>query len=129
LLGMVGVGLGTMYPITTVVMQNIVPLHQLGTATGTLNFFRQLGGAIIVAVFGAIVLSGADAVGQALTLDRHGSAAAVLAGDFVTVFRWVFIAAAACLAGAFAAVLMIDERPILGRESRVPISTEPPTSP
>jgi EmrB/QacA subfamily drug resistance transporter len=129
LLGMVGVGLGTMYPITTVVMQNIVPLHQLGTATGTLNFFRQLGGAIIVAVFGAIVLSGADAVGQALTLDRHGSAAAVLAGDFVTVFRWVFIAAAACLAAALAAVLMIDERPILGRESRVPISTEPPSAP
>ena len=39
-------------------MQNAVKPHQLGTATGTLNFFRTLGGAIIVAIFGAIVLGG-----------------------------------------------------------------------
>ena len=39
--------------------------HQLGTATGTLNFFRTLGGAIVVAVFGAIVLGGiSDGAGR-----------------------------------------------------------------
>src|ERR1700757_3369233 len=58
LLTAVGVGLGPMYPISTVVMQNVVLPHQLGTATGTLNFFRTLGGAMVVAVFGAIVLGG-----------------------------------------------------------------------
>jgi len=35
-------------------------------ATGTLNFFRSLGGAIIVAAFAAIVLGGLDAAGSGL---------------------------------------------------------------
>ena len=58
LLFALGCGLGPMYPMSTILMQNAVKPHQMGTATGTLNFFRTLGGAIIVAVFGAIVLSG-----------------------------------------------------------------------
>ena len=58
LLFVLGLGLGPMYPVSTIVMQNTVKPHQLGTATGTLNFFRTLGGAIVVAGFGAIVLSG-----------------------------------------------------------------------
>ena len=33
-----------------------MPPHQMGTATGALNFFRSLGGALIVAAFGAIVI-------------------------------------------------------------------------
>src|SRR5262249_25709257 len=56
LLAVAGTGLGPMYPVTTVVIQNVVAPHHTGTATGTLNFFRQLGGAFIVAAFGAIVL-------------------------------------------------------------------------
>ena len=60
LLFALGCGLGPMYPMSTILMQNAVKPHQLGTATGTLNFFRTLGGAIIVAVFGAIVLGGVD---------------------------------------------------------------------
>ena len=48
-----------MYPTSTIVMQNAVKPHQMGIATGTLNFFRLLGGAIIVAVFGAIVFGSA----------------------------------------------------------------------
>ena len=59
LLGVLGVAIGPMYPTSTIVMQNAVKLHQMGTATGTLNFFRLLGGAIIVAAFGAIVLGSA----------------------------------------------------------------------
>src|SRR5262249_43800690 len=91
LTGVLGAGLGTMYPMTTIVIQNVVPTHQLGTATGTLNFFRILGGAIIVAVFGAIVLGGAD-LGHA----RLGQAAGAFRGsaDLAAAFRWVFIAAA-----------------------------------
>ena len=63
LIALGGAGMGPMYPATTVIIQNAVPLHQLGIATGTLNFFRSLGGAIIVAVFAAIVLGGLDAGG------------------------------------------------------------------
>ncbi len=63
-----GGGLGVMYPVTTTIVQNAVAPHQLGIATGALNFVRQLGGAIIVAAFGAIVLGGIDTGGHGLTL-------------------------------------------------------------
>ncbi len=66
LLFAIGFGLGPMYPVSTVIMQNGVLPHQLGTATGALNFFRTLGGAIVVAVFGAIVL-GAGGTGPGST--------------------------------------------------------------
>jgi EmrB/QacA subfamily drug resistance transporter len=106
-----GLGMGTMYPTTTVLIQNAVPPHQLGTATGTLNFFRQLGGALVVAVFGAIVLGGLDlhAAGP-IVLQRLSEAG----GPAVDSFRFVFIAAACFLAAAFLAVLCIAERPLRG---------------
>jgi EmrB/QacA subfamily drug resistance transporter len=110
LLFVVGCGVGPMYPMSTIVMQNAVKPHQLGTATGTLNFFRTLGGAIIVAVFGAIVLgSGVDSAGI-ITLDRLAAAH----GDLAPAFRWVFIAAVICLAIAFSSLLAVEERPLHG---------------
>jgi EmrB/QacA subfamily drug resistance transporter len=109
LLFVLGCGVGPMYPMSTIVMQNAVRPHQLGTATGTLNFFRTLGGAIIVAVFGAIVLgSGADA--GSVTLERLVTGH----GDLASAFRWVFIAAVICLAIAFASLLAVEERPLHG---------------
>jgi fucose permease len=109
LLFVLGCGVGPMYPMSTIVMQNAVGPHQLGTATGTLNFFRTLGGAIIVAGFGAIVLgSGADA--GSVTLERLVAGH----GDLASAFRWVFIAAAICLAIAFASLLAVEERPLHG---------------
>ena len=41
LFALAGVGIGPMYPATTVIIQNAVLPHQLGIATGTLNFFRS----------------------------------------------------------------------------------------
>src|SRR5262249_9413060 len=58
-----GGGIGTMYPVTTILIQNAVAPHQFGVATGTLNFFRLLGGTIVVAGFGAIVLGASDVSG------------------------------------------------------------------
>ena len=110
LLFVLGCGVGPMYPMSTIVMQNAVKPHQLGTATGTLNFFRTLGGAIIVAVFGAIVLgSGVDSAGI-ITLDRLAAAH----GDLAPAFRWVFVAAVICLAIAFSSLLAVEERPLHG---------------
>jgi MFS family permease len=109
LLFVLGCGVGPMYPMSTIIMQNAVKPHQLGTATGTLNFFRTLGGAIIVAVFGAIVLgSGTDA--GTITLENLVAAH----GDLASAFRWVFIAAVICLAIAFASLLAVEERPLHG---------------
>ncbi len=110
LLFVLGCGVGPMYPMSTIVMQNAVKPHQLGTATGTLNFFRTLGGAIIVAVFGAIVLGSGAEGGGTITLERLTEAHS----DLAPAFRWVFIAAMICLAIAFASLLAVEERPLYG---------------
>ena len=114
LIALVGLGLGPTFPFTIVVVQNAVVLHQLGVATGTMNFFRALGSTFIVAGFGAIVLAGAPVV-------RGMSAGAVLAGtDAAEAFRWVFAAAILCLAIALICILALKERPLRGAtESRV----------
>ena len=113
LLAIGGVGLGPLYPVTTTIIQNAVEPHQLGTATGALNFFRLLGGAIIVAVFGAIVLGGTDAGGQRLTLEMLTGANRAGA-DFSGLFRWVFVAGAVFLTAGLLAMLLIEERPLRG---------------
>src|SRR5260370_22605870 len=58
LIALVGLGLGPVFPFTVVVVQNAVALHQLGTVTRTINFFRALGSAFIVSGFAAILLPG-----------------------------------------------------------------------
>jgi EmrB/QacA subfamily drug resistance transporter len=107
LLAVGGAGMGPMWPTTTVIIQNAVPLHQLGIATGTLSFFRQLGGAIVVAIFAAIVLAGVHGSG----LERLSAAdTAALAASF----RWVFIAAAVFLATAVLSLMAIKTQPLRG---------------
>src|SRR5215510_11075275 len=108
LIALVGLGLGPMFPFTVVLVQNAVALHQLGIATGTMNFFRALGSAFMVSGFAAIVLAGGPMV-------RGVSADAVLAGaEAAESFRWVFAAAIACLMVALASILMLEERPLRG---------------
>ena len=94
-----------MYPVTTTIIQNAVAPHQLGTATGALNFARLLGGAIIVAAFGAIVLGGIDTGGRGLTLEMLRGGAKLAGADFATVFGWLFASAAVFLAAGLIAVL------------------------
>jgi hypothetical protein len=102
-----------MYPVTTTIIQNVVAPHQLGVATGALNFFRLLGGAIIVAAFGAIVLGGAGVAGRGLTLEML-SGAMRGGADLAEPFRFAFIAGAVFLAAGLIAVLVIEERPLRG---------------
>ena len=109
-----GAGLGVMYPVTTTIVQNSVVPHQLGTATGALNFARQLGGAIIVAAFATIVLGGIDSGGHGLTLDMLRGGVKLAGADFALLFRWLFAAGAAFLAAGLVAVLLIEERPLRG---------------
>jgi len=109
-----GAGLGVMYPVTTTIVQNSVIPHQLGTATGALNFARQLGGAIIVAAFATIVLGGIDSGGHGLTLDMLRGGVKQADADFALLFRWLFAAGASFLAAGLVAVLLIEERPLRG---------------
>jgi MFS family permease len=113
LIALLGLGLGPTFPFTVVVVQNSVALHQLGIATGTMNFFRALGATFIVTGFGAILLAGAP-------MTRGLSAGAVLAGAHAAAsFRWVFAAAFMCLATALACILMSEERPLRGASQPV----------
>jgi EmrB/QacA subfamily drug resistance transporter len=124
LLGAVGMGMGSLFPVTTVAIQNAVRPHQLGTATGSMNFFRSLGGALMVSVFGAIVLGSASGGGARVTLETlatQGTGAADLAG----VFRLVFATAALCLAVGLICLVVMEERPLRGRQpSRAPVAAE-----
>jgi hypothetical protein len=105
LIALLGLGFGPMPPLCTVVMQNSVAIHQFGTAVGTMNFVRNLFATMLVAVFGAIVVSGnAVAPGSIEAVASTASAA--------TAFSRVFIAATASLTVAFVCLLLMAERPL-----------------
>jgi len=97
---MTGLGFGPIPSLTTVSMQNVVPRHQLGIAVGTMNFTRNLYSTILIAVFGAIVLSGASGS------ETTGSA------ETAAAFGRVFMVAAASLALAFVAIVLLQEKPL-----------------
>jgi EmrB/QacA subfamily drug resistance transporter len=120
-----GSGLGVMYPFTTTIVQNSVVPHQLGTATGALNFARQLGGAFTVAAFSAVVLGGIDHGGHGLTLQILRSSSALARADFTEMFRWLFAAGAVLLAAGLIAMLVVEERPLRGpRKEAAPLAAE-----
>jgi EmrB/QacA subfamily drug resistance transporter len=110
LLFVLGCGLGPMYPMGTLITQNSVKPHQMGIATGTLNFFRTLGGALIVAVFGALVLGGISDGSGTMTLEKITTTH----GDLVPAFRNVFIVAVVFIAIALCCLLAVEERPMHG---------------
>jgi MFS family permease len=49
-----GFGMGCIFPVVTTAVQNAVPRAQLGTATAAGVMFRQIGGSLAVAAFGAL---------------------------------------------------------------------------
>jgi len=53
----VGVGLGLVMPLYTLIVQNAVPQQMMGVATASTQFFRSIGGTVGSAVFGSIMLS------------------------------------------------------------------------
>jgi sugar phosphate permease len=123
-----GIGIGTIYPLTTVSVQNAVPMHQVGTATGTMNFFRALNSALAVAMMGAIVLAGFGAAPERGTgASNLASTLSALGIDFALVFRWVFAAAAAFLVLGLVCLLIMEERPLRGPAKAAPVT--PPTPP
>lgn len=109
---LLSIGIGTVLPLSTIAIQNTVERHQLGIATAAMNFFRSLGGALIVAVFGTIVLGttmGGDVgAGHDIGSLIHGANAGLLAGAF----RWIFLAASVGLLLAFGFLAVMEERPL-----------------
>lgn len=129
LLGVIGFGLGTVFPLCTVCIQNAVPLPVMGTATGVMNFSRALNSALIVAVMGAIVLAGFG-----VTPERGRGAEALMAAtsalstDHAGIFRWVFAAAAVFMLIGLLALIRMEEWPLRGRAA-TPAKTGFPEAP
>jgi EmrB/QacA subfamily drug resistance transporter len=111
LLFVVGCGLGSLFPISTVCMQNAVTRSQMGVATGAANFFRALFSSLVVAVLGAIVLGGLGGV-TGMSLEMLARSAS--AGELAYAFRFVFMAAALVLAFGLTFTIAMEERPLKG---------------
>jgi MFS family permease len=110
ILFLIGVGFGPTAPLTQVALQNTVSIHHLGSAIGTMNFARTLMGTIVVAVFGAIVLTGVSTNAPADMLGQR-----VMAGTSVATFADVFFAAAGTLTVSFLAMILLEEKPLQAR--------------
>jgi sugar phosphate permease len=117
-LAFVGTGVGSVFPLCTVCIQNSVPVHQMGTATGVMNFFRALTASLVVAVMGAIMLAGFGVAADRARGAEALIAAGVAGGDAAGVFRWVFAAAAVFLAAGLVALIRLPERPLRGGSGR-----------
>jgi len=107
----IGSSFGTVFPISTVCMQNAVQRSQMGIATGAANFFRALFSSLIVAVLGAIVLGhlGGGKGGAVEALARAASSDVL-----VQAFRYVFATCALVLCAGLALLISLEERPLRG---------------
>jgi EmrB/QacA subfamily drug resistance transporter len=111
LLALVGSGLGTVFPISTVCMQNAVTQHQMGVATGAANFFRALFSSLVVALLGAIVMGGLGGVtGASVEMLARAASAHALG----VAFSLVFLACALVLGLGMAFLIAMEERPLRG---------------
>ncbi len=105
-----GFGMGLIFMSTTLAAQNSVALPRMGVATGLVNFSRQLGGAIGVAVAASVMLTSLtsrleDAFGPAAAVDTNDVLAPagqrpvppavkeVVADAFAGALHWTFWAA------------------------------------
>jgi len=113
LLTLTSVGLGTILPVTTVAIQNSVSPHRMGTATGVMNFFRSLGGALMVACFGAIIVGSFPGIGiSGISIENFASTLADAGLSIAGVFRWIFAAAALGLTFSLISFCLMEERPL-----------------
>lgn len=97
-LATLGVGLGFFIQVVVLAGQNAVAHRHLGTATGTLNFFKTMGGATGAAVLGAVL--------AARLVGAHKPA------QILAAFHPVFIDAAVLMAVAFCLAAMLREKPL-----------------
>ncbi|MEJ7702498.1 MAG: MFS transporter [Geodermatophilaceae bacterium] len=139
-----GVGLGMTMQTLVTAIQNDVPREDMGAATSSTTFFRQMGGAIGTAVFGAVLGSrlalylaeglGGAGLPTAGSIDVNdvqaiqaldGPARDIVLGAFADALGDAFLIGVPFLALAFVVALFLKEKPLkTGAEPAVvPTST------
>ncbi len=113
----IATGIGTVFSVVTVSIQNAVSRFQVGTATGALNFFRALFSALVVAIMGALVLGFVGGEGRAVDALAAADAGGI---DLAGAFRWVFGCGAVFTLLALVALVTMEERPLRGRSDTPP---------
>ena len=108
---LIGLGSGTTFPVATVSVQNAVDRAHLGVATGVLTFLRTLGGALGVAMLGAVAL------GYGLPLSAEGSQTHIQLASALP-FVMIFVAAGIMLVLALATLALMPEKELRGHEER-----------
>jgi MFS family permease len=107
ILALTGAGVGTLFPLVTVCVQNAVLLEHLGVATSALTFLRSLGAAMGVSVVGAVFLS----FGFGSVTDQ-GKTLRNLGEPGISAFSAIFFTAAICLIISEILLLMVEEKPL-----------------
>jgi EmrB/QacA subfamily drug resistance transporter len=126
-----GVGLGQVMQVVTMAVQNAIPPRDMGTGTAATGFFRNLGGAIGSAAFGAVLSSrltanlphGSSAAGSGTpnVAAIHQLPAAVqhvVFEAFTKATNVVFVAAACTTAVGFVLALFLKEMRLRSHEDR-----------
>ena len=108
----IATGTGTLFPVVSVCVQAATPRHLLGSTMALSYFFRSLGAAMAIALFGAILLGGSGLGVEAIA---HGGIPAgvdrgALAGKFA--FCFALVGVFFLIASAFFA--WMEERPLFG---------------
>jgi len=114
---LIGIGSGTGFPVMTVSVQNAVDRAHLGVATGVLAFLRTLGGALGVAILGAVAL------GYGLPLVEHGAHTTVTLAS-ATPFAMIFAVSAVLMLGSLIALALMPEIPLRGAHDAAPLQAE-----
>ena len=116
-----GFGIGFVMPNLTTAIQNAVERRDLGVATSASAFLRSLGGALGVALSGAILttrLHGAASIASRGTLDLDQIAHlppaqhAAVVGGYAHALSATFLAGSAIAGCAFLLVLFLPEHPL-----------------
>jgi EmrB/QacA subfamily drug resistance transporter len=124
-----GLGLGPLGPMVSIAVQNGVELRDLGTATSLTSFFRSMGGALGVALMGAILFAGLTtdgATGLSPSGLLHGGPAMIallpdatrqlVVTSFAHSFRYVYLVGAAMCLFALGLAIFMKELPLRSRQ-------------
>jgi EmrB/QacA subfamily drug resistance transporter len=108
-----GAGIGTSFPLVIISVQNAVDPAHLGVATGAVTFLRALGGAMGVAVLGAVFLGyglaqNAEAANSLSDLGPQSGAA----------FAAIFLTAGIGLVITAVFLVLMEEKPLRGKSEK-----------